>query len=259
MPDISSSTNTQVKQIKKLLSDRRFRQREGAFVIEGTRWMDEIYRSNSQLSVWLATEQWLEENRSLADQLESQTGAPRTIDPNILKNLADTDSPSGVLAVLPMPQLAWPTAPDFLLLLDQIRDPGNLGTLIRSALAAGAEGIVLGPGCVDPFNPKVVRSSMGALLKIPIQQTNWADGATLWEPCSVYLADATGDVSYTQVDWTQPSGIMIGGEANGASSEARNVCDSLISIPMAQSSESLNAGVAGSIILFEALRQRTTT
>ncbi len=257
MADISSPTNSRVKHIKKLLADRRYRKRENEFVIEGTRWIDEIVHSQTKLSIWLATEQWLEENPQLAAQLEQQTGRPLTIEPAILKSIADTDNPSGVLAVTPMPSPAWPENPDFVLMLDQIRDPGNLGTLIRSALAAGAQGIVLGNGCVDRFNPKVVRSSMGALLRLPIQQTSWAGGEKLWGRCQVYLADAAGDTAYTKVDWNRPSAIMIGGEANGAGAEARAVSDALISIPMAQASESLNAGVAGSIILFEALRQRT--
>ena len=257
MLDISSNTNSRVKKIKRLLNDRRFRRSEGLFVVEGTRWMREIAQTETEPNIWLATEDWLTNNHALAAQITEQNQPPLTISPPILKSLADTSSPSGVMAVLPIPQPAWPQSPKFLLLLDQIRDPGNLGTLIRSALAAGIEGIVLGNGCVDPFNPKVVRSSMGALLRIPIQQTPWADGAAFWSGCTVYLADAAGDQTYTAVDWTKPAAIMIGGEANGAGSEARAIIDSAISIPMAHAFESLNAGVAGSIIMFEAFRQKT--
>ncbi|MEM8860709.1 MAG: RNA methyltransferase, partial [Chloroflexota bacterium] len=149
-----------------------------------------------------------------------------------------------------------PQEPSFLLLLDQVRDPGNLGTLFRSALAAGVEGVILGPGCVDPHNPKVVRSTMGALLRLPIRQSNWDDTTDLLGQCQVYLADAAGESTYTNIDWEQPSALMIGGEAAGAGKNAKAIVHEMISIPMANASESLNAAVAGSFILFEALRQK---
>lgn len=258
MADISSPTNGRIKLIKRLLNDRRFRYREQKFVVEGSRWLNEVNGSNIQIEFWLATESWLKQNQPLAKNLTDRL-PPLTIEPSILKTLANTDSPSGVLAVLPMPTLNWPNNPSFLLLLDQIRDPGNLGTLIRSALAAGAEGLLLSQGSVDPYNPKVVRSTMGALLHLPIQQVSWGDDENRWAPCSVYLADMHGDKEYTAIDWTEPSAIMIGGEANGASPEAKAIVQNTISIPMAHESESLNAAVAGSIILFEALRQKRLT
>ncbi|MFT5196206.1 MAG: TrmH family RNA methyltransferase [Cellvibrionaceae bacterium] len=262
MSDITSSTNGRVKHIKRLLNDRRFRLRESQFAVEGSRWMSEIVRAKTGPDLWLATESWIENNADLTEQVTAISQPPLTIEPNILKELADTNTPSGVLAVLPLPQLNWPKAPTFLLCLDQVRDPGNLGTLMRSAFAAGVEGLILGPGCVDPFNPKVVRSSMGTVLRLPVQQTDWADGARtadLLGQCSVYLADAAGKTAYTAVDWRQPAAAMIGGEAAGAGESAKAIVHEMISIPMAQAAESLNAGVAGSVILFEALRQKNVS
>lgn len=262
MPEITSSTNNRVKRVKRLLSDRRFRLREGQFVVEGTRWIDEITRAGVPPVFWLATENWLEANPTLSIRLTAESEPPVTIESSILKGLADTSSPSGVLAVLQRPELVWPEEPSFLLLLDQIRDPGNLGTLLRSALASGVEGVVLSPGCVEPFNPKVVRSSMGAVLRLPIRHASWADKGKMAEllgDCKIYLADAAGATAYTTVDWTGPAAIMIGGEAAGADEMAKAIVHETISIPMVRASESLNAGVAGSVILFEALRQKGIT
>ena len=253
---ITSTTNNKVKRIKKLLSDRRFRQRERAFVVEGTRWMDELFRANHAPEFWMATEEWLEQNQEIAENLSNLFFPPLLIDFSILKELASTNTPSGVLAVAPVCNLPWPSDPTFLLLLDQVRDPGNLGTLFRSALAAGVEGVILGPGCVDTFNPKVVRSTMGALLRLPIQQAKWSEALELTGRCKVYLADAAGQTAYTSVNWQHPSAVMVGGEASGADERAKAIVHEMISIPMADASESLNAAVAGSVILFEALRQK---
>lgn len=260
MLDITSSTNSRVKRAKRLLNDRRFRLRERQFVVEGTRWIDEITRAGTAPVYWFATENWLETNPTLAMRLTVESDQPLTIEPAILKELAPTSTPSGVLAVLPLPQLNWPEEPTFLLCLDQVRDPGNLGTLIRSALAAGIEGLILSPGCVDPFNPKVVRSSMGAVLRLPIRHASWADKGKMAEllgSCQIYLADASGETAYTAVDWQPPAAVMIGSEAAGADETAKAIVHEMISIPMAKASESLNAGVAGSIIMFEALRQKS--
>ena len=260
MADITSPTNNRVKHIKRLLIDRRFRLREKQFVAEGSRWIDEIQRAGVTPVFWLATQSWIDTNHDLYRRLSADFEPPLTIEPNILKDLADTSTPPGVLAVLQQPQLTWVKKPHFLLLLDQIRDPGNLGTLMRSALAAGVDGLLLSPGCVDRFNPKVVRSSMGAVLRLPIRQVNWEDSKSLpplLGNCNIYLADAAGQTPYTAVDWQQPAAIMIGGEAAGADEVAKSIVHQTISIPMIQASESLNAGVAGSVILFEALRQKT--
>ena len=259
MPDITSVTNDRIKRIKRLMKDRRFRTREGQFVVEGSRWIDEVTRAGIVPDYWLATENWLENNMALSIRLTAESQPALTVEPSVLKELADTSTPSGVLAVLPLPRLVWPEEPTFLLCLDQIRDPGNLGTLIRSALAAGVQGMILSPGCVDPYNPKVVRSSMGAVLRLPIRHAGWADSGKMAEllgNCQVYLADMGATVNYTNVDWQKPSAIMIGSEAIGADESAKAIVDQAISIPMAQATESLNAGVAGSVIMFEALRQK---
>jgi TrmH family RNA methyltransferase len=175
-----------------------------------------------------------------------------------MKSCSDTAMPQGVLAVLPFPDLTPPRVSTLVLIADHVRDPGNLGTLLRTALAAGVEQVLLAPGTVDFSNPKVVRSAMGAHLRLPIAAAGWDTIAETVSGCDVWLAAAGGGRVYTEVDWTRPAALMIGSEARGAGDRARALARSRVSIPMSPAVESLNAAVAAAIILFEAVRQRST-
>ena len=171
--------------------------------------------------------------------------------------LAETVTPQGIAAIFSLPMLTWPTQPTLLLVTDQLRDPGNMGTLLRSAAAAGVEGVIVPKGSVDPWNDKALRAGMGAHFRLPIRDgLTWAEVSPLLAGLSIRLADAQGSFRYDEVDWCQPSALIVGGEADGASEFAIHQADQLISIPMAHAVESLNAGVAGSVSLFEAVRQR---
>lgn len=252
---ITSASNDKLKYVRRLQAERRFRQREGVFVVEGTRWVKELALAAVAPTMFFATADWLASPTH--QNLIAQWGhRPLEVERTLLHQMAETDTPAGVLAVVPQPSLAWPAQPSLLLVLDAIRDPGNLGTLLRSAAASGVDGVVLGTGCVDAFNPKVVRSSMGAVLRLPIRTAVWEEIAGLVAGTAVYLAAGEGQVAYTAVDWRTPAALIVGGEADGAGSEARQLAHQLIHIPMHNSMESLNAAVAGSVILFEAVRQR---
>lgn len=255
MTHISSETNPKLKYVRRLQSDRKFRQKEGVFVVEGTRWVAELVQSAVVPALFFATAAWLADPAH--QQLVAQWGhTPLVVEAPLLHKMAETETPSGVLVVIPQPQLAWPTRPNLLLVLDAIRDPGNLGTILRSAAAAGVSGVVLAPGCVDVFNPKVVRSSMGTLLRLPHCRARWEEMAPFVAHTAVYLAAGEATTRYTAVDWRPPTTLIIGGEADGAGSQARHLAHTLVSIPMHNQTESLNAAVAASIILFEAVRQR---
>ncbi|MDQ4075656.1 MAG: hypothetical protein M3220_05330, partial [Chloroflexota bacterium] len=133
----------------------------------------------------------------------------------------------------------------------------NLGTLIRAAAAAGVDAVVVPKGTVDPWSDKVLRAGMGAHFRLPIREgLSWSEVAPLLDGLTVRLADASGEVTYDEVNWTHPSALIVGGEAHGAGQSAEQRTDQAISIPMANDVESLNAAVAGSVILFEAFRQR---
>ncbi len=167
---------------------------------------------------------------------------------------SDTQTPQGVLAVVPFVNLE--PRPGLLLILDGIRDPGNLGTILRSAESAGVGQVLLAPGTVDLYNPKVVRGAMGAHLRLPALSQDWHSIGQRARDRAVWLADAAGDTAYHAVDWTQPSALLVGGEASGAGQEAADLATGKLSIPMTGGAESLNAAMAATIILFEAARQR---
>jgi TrmH family RNA methyltransferase len=161
-----------------------------------------------------------------------------------------------VLAVVTIIPPEWPQSADLLLVLDRVADPGNMGTILRTSAASGVGGVLAGPGCVDIYNPKVVRSSMGALLRLPVFSLSWQEIEQAVAGMAVWLAAADGRTSYTEVDWQQPSALIIGSEARGAGQQAYEIADGIITIPIAAETESLNAAVASAVILFEARRQR---
>lgn len=182
------------------------------------------------------------------------------ISEDLLEFIAETVTPQAVLGIFPMQRLPFrlpEREPALLLLLDRLQDPGNLGTLLRSALGAGAHAVLLMPETVDPYNPKVVRAAAGAHFRLPMQELT---PASLQEwarfvPQRV-IADPHAPLPYDAIDWTVPSLLVIGSEAHGTSEMVERVATHRVAIPLRGGLDSLNAAVAGSIILFEAARQR---
>jgi TrmH family RNA methyltransferase len=170
--------------------------------------------------------------------------------------MSDTETAPGVLAVLPIAPRPLPAAPSLLVILDSVANPGNLGSILRTAAAAGVDGVLLGPGCVDAYNPKVVRGSMGAVLRLPVWAENWEVIGRLAAGLDVWLAAARDGTTYTAVDWHRPSALLIGSEAQGAGAQAERLATGRVTIPMRDETESLNAAMAAGILLFEAARQR---
>lgn len=251
---ITSLTNAKVKYVRRLQAERRFRQEVGAFVVEGTRWLTELSRPEQLFytATWAARPEHqtlLHPFLPLANQVSEE----------VMQAMSDTESPAGILAILPFPNLPFPPHPHQLLILDQIRDPGNLGTILRTSAAAGVSGVLLTPGCVDPFNPKVVRSGMGAHLRLPFRPESWPAIAQLTADRPIWLADARAQLPYTAVNWTQPTALIIGNEARGGGTQAEQLATGRIAIPIHAATESLNAAIATAIILFESLRQTTST
>lgn len=252
---ISSTSNAKVKYVKRLQSDKRFRQREQAYVIEGTRWLQEIDRHDRQPQHVFYTESWAETavHTSILQQFDV-TSQPVTDD--VMATMSDTQSPPGILVVMPMRPKPLPAHPSFLLILDAVMTPGNLGTMLRTGSAAGIDGVLLAPGCVDPYNPKVVRGSMGAHLRLPVHRMTWPEIEEYVKGMQVFVADVGNHVAYTAVNWQLPCALIIGSEAHGAGTDAWRLAHGGVTIPMHGRTESLNAAMAAGIILFEARRQR---
>ncbi len=175
--------------------------------------------------------------------------------PEIIHHICATEQPQGIVAVFPLPTPSLPRSPRRVLILDAVRDPGNLGTILRTAAAAGVEVVLLAPGCVDPYNDKVLRSGMGAHFRVPVIAQKWDEIAVTCDGLAVYLAEMSGDVSYDAADWSR--GVGADRRRRGARRKraAATLADQRVSIPMAAETESLNAASATAIILFEAARQ----
>jgi TrmH family RNA methyltransferase len=252
---ITSTQNERIKYIRSL-GRRRVRQQEGRFVVEGTRLADEVVGAGIRPALALYTEAWAMTpgGRRLLPSLAQAEDGSWLASEAVLAACADTRTPQGVLVVIPFTSLQ--PRPGLILILDQLRDPGNLGTILRSAEAAGVGQVILAPDTVDLYSPKVVRGAMGAHFRLPASSQDWlaigkqVDGRTVW------LADAAGEVPYDAIAWTVPSALIVGGEAAGAGEEAAALATGRVSIPMTGRAESLNAAMAATVILFEAARQR---
>lgn len=196
----------------------------------------------------------------LLSQLERRKIEKFPATTRVIETVADTVAPQGLVAVLPFPEARAPEdySAALLLALDGLQDPGNLGTILRSAEAAGVTAVLLSEDTVDPYNPKVVRAGMGAHFRVPIlADLPWSNiDEMLQHVMAIRAAEAHEPRPYFAADWTAPSGLIIGNEAHGLSARAKATATELISIPMVGGAESLNAAVAASVILFEALRQR---
>ena len=179
----------------------------------------------------------------------------------MLKAASTTDSPQGCVALVAKPDLLFPAAPDFLLALDGVQDPGNVGALIRTAAAAGVDGVVLVGACADAFNPKTIRGSAGAALRVPLAaEASWAAAAPRLAELNVVVADAgAGAVDHLAVESWVTTCLVVGAEA-GLTDDLRGALDALratrVRIDVDSSVESLNAAVAGSYLLLDARRRR---
>ncbi|MBI5880429.1 MAG: RNA methyltransferase [Chloroflexi bacterium] len=255
---IASLQNEKVRQARALAGQRKARERLGQFVIEGAHLLQEAERAGIQPALLFFSEAALQtpDGRRLAARWPR---IAETVSDKVLSSLSETVSPQGIVAVVPFPALVLARR-ELLLVLDGVRDPGNAGTLLRSAAAAGVDAVWFGPGCADLYSPKVVRAAMGAHFRLPARvASGWAELEAAVDGLDVLLADAMGETDYDRWDWHRPAALVVGGEAAGAGAEGRARATHRVRIPMHRDTESLNAAVAGSIILFEAARQRRQT
>ncbi|MBI5824705.1 MAG: RNA methyltransferase [Chloroflexi bacterium] len=254
---ITSNHNPKIKLVRALLSRVKDRREAGAFVVEGVRLVEEAANRDWRFETALYDDSLNERGKLLVERLKSRGTEVEEISPSVMKSLSDTESPQGILAILRFSQLTIPNLLNFILIPDQIRDPGNLGTLLRTAAATGVQAVLIPPETTDAFAPKVLRSGMGAHFKLPIHSMSWDEIGQFCESANqrVYLADMDGQPCW-ETDLRQPLALIIGGEAEGASESARKLAAQRVSIPMSGMMESLNAGVAGSVLMFEVVRQR---
>ncbi len=257
---ITSDKNPKLQLVRGLIERSKERKKQQAFVIEGVRLVEEALLTNWEVEFILISENLSERGVNLAQEFRDKSILVEEIPYPIMQKLADTETPQGIIAVVKQPQFILPKSLDFALICDGIRDPGNLGTLLRTADAANVQAIFLTPGTTDPYAPKVVRSGMGAHFHQPIFKLDWDELTkyflSLPEPIKIFSASADAEHSLWETDLVQPSAILVGNEAFGPTQSALEAAFQGISIPMPGKSESLNAAIAAGILLFEVVRQR---
>ncbi|MBQ7860453.1 MAG: RNA methyltransferase [Faecalibacterium sp.] len=252
MEQITSRDNAKIKYAAKLSSSAAFRQQEGRFLAEGAKLCPELAKGTPLLELYV-TEKALEKNPDLA-QLP---GEHFLIKPHVAEKLADVGSNQGVFGVFETPAPGWDAVHPGgrYLALERVQDPGNVGTLIRSAAAFGFDGVILSDGCASPFSPKTLRASMGAAVRIPVVQVGGMAIAVekMREMGILTVAAALyNSQPLSVVDTACPGGVclVVGSEGQGLTDETVAACEKAVRIPMTDKAESLNAGIAGSVLLW---------
>lgn len=256
---ITSTSNEKIKHVAALQQKARLRKEESLFAIEGGRlfWEAPV----SQIREVYVTECFLEHADEKMRERLAETGY-EAVSEQVFAKMSDTKAPQGILAVLRQRfygrEALLETTP-LLLLLENIQDPGNLGTILRTAEGAGVTGVILSSDCADIYQPKVVRATMGSLFRVPFYQTeDFLQEIRLLQGrnIKVYAAYLEGSELYDVMDYRGGSAFVIGNEGNGLKRESALAADERIRIPMAGKLESLNAGVSAALLVYEAARQR---
>ena len=250
---ITSASNQQIKYISRLQKNSKFRREEGVFVVEGIKMVEESIQHELALKLFI-DENYSETIPEFADK--------EVVEHKLFVSLSDTVSPQGIMALVKMPSYQWrdmiASPQSALLILEDINDPGNLGTMIRTSEGAGMNGVILSKGCVDLFNPKVVRATMGALFRVPfcsVEDIYEVLSLLHAEGFSLFAAHLQGKCQYDEESFSGKCGILIGNEANGLSERAAELADKKVKIPMDGQLESLNAAVSAAILMYERRRQ----
>ncbi len=255
---ITSTSNPQVKYLLQLQKKSKVRNEQQVFIVEGIRMFLEVPKERVE-KVYLS-ETFYNKNKQ---ELTLEDISYEILSDNVFAHVSDTKTPQGILCIVR--QLHYESKALLereqvhILVLDKLQDPGNLGTILRVSEGAGVTGIVMSKDCVDIYNPKVIRSTMGSIYRVPflyVDDTLEFVDKIKQHGVRVYAAHLEGAVFYDQEDYTKDIAFLIGNEGNGLSEELANRADCFIKIPMQGQVESLNAAIATSILVYEAYRQR---
>lgn len=260
---ITSNSNAKVKQLICWQKKRKSREEDGIYLVEGLRMFVEAPKDKVR-EVYVSESFYQKRREEL--QLDTWGKKLEILSDSVYAHVSDTKTPQGVLVV--MEQTKYPLEQflkekngkkPLLMVLDNLQDPGNLGTILRAGEAAGVTGIILSSDCVDVYNPKVIRSTMGSMFRMPFVYVEDLM-QTLRElkdhDIHTYAAHLKGKHSYEEEDYASGTAFLIGNEGNGLREEVAEEAEIYIKIPMCGEVESLNAAIAASVLMFEAARQR---
>ena len=247
------------------LSEKKYRDREGLYILEGPNMIREALENSGKARfIFLKAESTSDEAMEIAKNADAQGLAVYEVSDSVYNKVSQTESPQGILAILEKPQQNRESffkncGDGNLLIIDRVQDPGNIGTLLRTAEAAGMKGAVVIKGSGDPFSPKAVRAASGATERFPIIITESANDCISLlkgKGKKVFATAMAGSTVYYKADLRANAAIVVSNEGNGASQEILDGADEIISIPMDGKTESLNVAMASGIIMFESRRQR---
>jgi TrmH family RNA methyltransferase len=258
--EIVSVQNSRVKEWVQLL-ERRGRDKQGKYIIEGMHLVDEAVKANAPIdTIVYSLDKGKPRNiTEAAGNLECEwVGVSQAI----MEKCSDTQTPQGIFAVVdkfnPSAELFMSQSHSLVVVVDGVQDPGNLGTIIRSADAVGADGVILGAGTVDLYNPKTIRSTMGSLFHLPIIEGELMEILPIAQEKGISLVTTSLQAKHScyETDLRKPTWLIVGNEGKGVSAEIAALANVHIIIPMKGKAESLNVAMATTILLFEAARQR---
>lgn len=261
---ITSTSSSQVKHVCSLLAKAKERKKNKQYVVEGIRMVSEV-PSLSIVKIYIS-ERFLENNPHFIKDFSSKKNINEDVielvADNVFNRMSDTQTPQGIMAIVQMRdcKLEDVLKPDSLLIVvENLQDPGNLGTILRMGEGAGITGVVMNSNTVDIYNPKTIRSTMGSIFRVPFVYVDDFQNAIKEikkAGITLYAAHLKGENTYLGEDYTKGTGFLIGNEGNGLTDEATALADTLIRIPMEGEVESLNAAIACTVLTYEAFRQR---
>lgn len=257
---ITSTGNTRIRAVSALVKKAKSRREQKLFIVEGPKMFAELPKSH--LREVYVSESFLKQQGKRAEDLLSGCSY-EVVSDEVMKYMSDTQTPQGILAAAEqfsytLEEVLAGENPH-LMLLETLQDPGNLGTILRAGEGAGITGVIMNEATADIYNPKVIRSTMGSIFRVPFIYVNDWKGAVetvKGRGIRLYAAHLKGTGSYEEEDYTKPTGFLIGNEANGLTEETAGLADCYVKIPMAGQVESLNAAIAASVLMFETARQR---
>ena len=256
---LTSIKNPLVKQARKLQRAKE-RQKQNLLLIEGTNLIEAACQADYKLDIIFYTERWYEQHPHLCETIAKQEIKTELVSPEVLSAIATTMNPDGVVAIAPRltASKSAPTLQRLGLAIEKLQDPGNLGTIIRTAAATEVDGIWLSENSVDYYSPKVLRASVGEWFKVPVTRNrDLSELVRQQQQQGVQIIATSSHASntYWDVDFTRPTLILLGNEGAGLSSALLAAADLQIEIPLANQVESLNVAIASALLLYEAQRQ----